>query len=86
MIFAELICKLVVIQHEFLKTCNWEYFDANEKKTEKNRLESVLSESVHIECYGIFSLILFHNFSSLCSHKTPLSLSETLNHLINADI
>lgn len=64
MIFAELICKLVVIQHEFLKTCNWEYFDANKKKTEKNPdLNAVLSESVHnIECYGIF----FLNFLSQC--------------------
>ena len=64
MIFAELISKLVVIQHEFLKTCNWEYFDANEKKPRKKPdLDAVLSESVHMECYGIFSLILFHNFS-----------------------
>lgn len=80
MIFAESICKLVVIQHEFLKTCNWEYFDANKKTQKKTDLNAVLSESVHIECYGIFSLILFHNFS-----QDPLSLSETLNHLLNAD-
>ena len=86
MIFAESICKLVVIQHEFLKTSNWEYFDANKLKQKKTDLNAVLSESVHIECYGIF----FLNFLSQCFKfvfsQDPLSLSETLDHLVNADI
>lgn len=82
MIFTELICKLVVIQHEFLKTCNWEYCDANKKNRKKPDLNAVPSESVHnIECYGIFFLKF-----QVCVLTDPLSLSETLDHLVNADI
>ena len=87
MIFTELICKLVVIQHEFLKTCNWEYCDANKKNRKKPDLNAVPSESVHnIECYGIFFLNFFSQCFKFVFSQDPLSLSETLDHLVNADI